>query len=160
MSVIWIFPIKLGYEIWLFEVWKHLKSGLFEGRISNDTNFKESEFSYGYSYTVGIWNPETFEIRTFRRSDFKWSAFSNGRALAMASGIQIPFKIQTICNPTSFEPFEIQNRSDFRTPLYFTDVLKGFTDYNCPLAIFLEKIPWILDRNTISKIGQKNKYLI
>ena len=78
-------------------------------------------------YTVGIWNPtiwnpETFEIQTFWRLDFKLSGFSivlrdhyvvlvptirkpdifvrisNG----WASGFQVPFKIWTICNPTSF----------------------------------------------------------
>ena len=95
MSVIWIFPIKLGYEIWLFEVWKHLKSGLFEGRISNDTDFKESEFSYGYSYTVGIWNPETFEIPTFRRSDFKWLGLSYGYGYSLNHSKTGTFKIQT-----------------------------------------------------------------
>ena len=34
------------------------------------------------------------------------------------SGFQIPFKIWTICNPTSFRPFKIQSSPDFRSPLY------------------------------------------
>ena len=35
---------------------------------------------------------------------------------------QMPFEIQTICNPTSFSPFKIQNGLDFRSPLqqYYT----------------------------------------
>ena len=75
----------------------HLKSGLFEGRISNGPVFKWSGFSY-----------QPFEIQTF------FVRILNG----WASGFQIPFEIQTICNPTCFGPFEIQTRSDFRSPLY------------------------------------------
>ena len=98
-----------GSEIQPFEIWKHLKSGHFEGLISNGPVFKWSGFSY-----------RPFKIRTFL-SGFqmvfdKMAAFvriSNG----WASGFQIPFEIQTICNPTSFGPFEIQTRSDFRSPL-------------------------------------------
>ena len=88
-----------------------------------------------------IWNPD------FLKVGFQMVRFSNGRALAInhsksgrfcpdfkwfltkwrpfvrisngwASGFQIPFEIQTICNPTCFGPFEIQTRSDFRSPLY------------------------------------------
>ena len=57
--------------------------------------------------------------------DFKWFLtklrpfvrISNG----WASGFQMPFKIQNICNPTSFGPFKIQTRSDSRSPLKMLD---------------------------------------
>ena len=47
----------------------------------------------------------------------KWWLFvrsSNG----WASRVPIPFTIQTICNPTSFPPFEILTSQDFRSPLH------------------------------------------
>ena len=106
-----------------------------------------------FSILMGIWNlsiqnPETFEIRTFWRSDFKWSGFSYGYIYSPnhwktgpfkiwtfmtrfqwfltkwwpyvrnSNGFPITFEIQTICNPTSFQPFEIQTSQDFRPPLY------------------------------------------
>ena len=36
--------IQWGSEIWPFKIWKHLKSGLFEGQISNGSVFKWSGF--------------------------------------------------------------------------------------------------------------------
>ena len=86
-------------------------------------------------------------IQTFWRSDFKWLGFRYGYSNSpnhsktghfcpnfkwfltkwqpfvrisdgWASGFQIAFKIQTICNPTCFGPFKIQTRSDFRSPLF------------------------------------------
>ena len=81
---------------------------------------------------------ETFEIRTFRRSDFKWSGFSyspnNSKSRRFcpdfkwfltkwqsfvmisngwASWFQILFEIQTIFNPTFFWPLKIQISRDF-----------------------------------------------
>ena len=54
----------------------------------------------------------------FKKFLTKWHPFNwiyNG----LASVFQIPFEIQTICNPTSFWPFKIQTDSpDFRSPLY------------------------------------------
>ena len=91
-----------------------------------------------------IW---TFEIRSFWRSDFKWSGFSYSPnhskmrtfkiwmflprfwmvltkwqpivqiSNGLASGFQIPLKIRTICNSTSFRQFKIQTSQDFRFPL-------------------------------------------
>ena len=40
--------IQLRSEIQPFEIWKHLKSGLFGGRNSNGPVFKWSGFSYGF----------------------------------------------------------------------------------------------------------------
>ena len=53
--------IQWGSEIRPFEIWKHLKSGLFEGQISNGPVFKWSCFSYGYSY-----NPNHLNTRPFK----------------------------------------------------------------------------------------------
>ena len=130
--------LQWGSEIRPFEIRKHSKSGLFESRISNGPVFKWSGFSY-----------QPFEIQTFL-SGFqmvltKWRPFvriSNG----WASGFQIPFKIQTICNPTCFGPFEIQTRSDFRSPLYLKSDLKRvwisngqISDPHCILRFFRVK---------------------
>ena len=89
---------------------KHLKSGLFEGQISNGPVFKWRDFSYG------LCNHSKFRLFC---PDFKWFltkwlqfvGISNG----WASGFQIPFKIWTNCNSTSFQPFEIQTSPDFRS---------------------------------------------
>ena len=43
------FLIKWGSEIWPFQIQNDLKSGLFEGQISNDPVFKWLSFSYRYS---------------------------------------------------------------------------------------------------------------
>ena len=55
--------IQWGTEIRPFEIRKHLKSGLFEGRISNGPVFKWSGFSYGYGPNHLKTGP--FEIQTF-----------------------------------------------------------------------------------------------
>ena len=63
----------------------------------------------------------------------KWRPFvwiSNG----WASGFQIPFEIQTICNPTCFGPFEIQTRSDFRSPLYLTIWISDYIVFQIPVV--------------------------
>ena len=111
--------IQWRSEIWPFEIRKHLKSWLFEGWISNGPVFKWMGFSYGYSPNHSKTGP--FKIRTilsgFKMFLRKWHLFvwiSNG----WVSGFQIPFKIWTICNPTSFWPFKIQTSPDFRSPLY------------------------------------------
>ena len=43
---------------------------------------------------------------------------NGGHSNGWASGFQIAFKIQNICNRTSFQPFEIQTSQDLRSPLY------------------------------------------
>ena len=113
--------IQWWSEIRPFEIQKHLKSGLFEGPISNGPVFKWSGFSYGYSLNPNQSKTGLFKIRTFlfrfRMFFTKWLPFvriSNGQA----SGLQIPFKVQTICNPTSLWPLEIQTSPDLRSPLY------------------------------------------
>ena len=50
-------------------------------------------------------------------SDFKWFLTKWRLSKDGASRFQIPFKIRTICNPTSFWPFKIQTNPDFRSPL-------------------------------------------
>ena len=45
-----------------------------------------------------------------------------------ASGFQILFEIQTICNPTSFWLVEIQTSPDFRSPLQFCILLPNGPD--------------------------------
>ena len=77
--------------------------------------------TYQNNYSPNHSKNKPFKIRTFL-SGFpmvltKWGPFvriSNGRA----SGFQMPFEIQTICNPTCFGPLEMQTRLDFRSPLY------------------------------------------
>ena len=84
----------------------HLKSGLFEGKISNDL------FSNGRALTIAI----VPTIPGHFCPDFKWFLtkwrpfvwISNG----WGSGFQVPFQIQA-----SFGPFKIQTRLDFRYPL-------------------------------------------
>ena len=80
-----------------------------------------------------IQKPDHSKSRRFC-PDFKWFLtkwrqfvrISNGWAL----GFQMPFKIQTICNPTSFGPFEIQTRSDYRSLLY-SMMSKLWSNYFC-----------------------------
>ena len=55
--------MQKGSEIQPFEILKHLKSGLFEGQISNAPVFKWPDFSYGYSPNHS--KTGTFKIQTF-----------------------------------------------------------------------------------------------
>ena len=77
-------------------------------------------------------------------------------------GLQIPVKIQTIHNPTSFWPFETQTYPDFRSPLYrmgmvavtpkisrfkyllntFQSCQKAYQDRTCIQRVRLRR-PWI-----------------
>ena len=133
----------LGAPLQPFEIWKHLKSRniwnletfeiwLFDGQISHDPVFEWSGFSYSYSYSQS----QPFKKPKYLKSErfcleykwflTKWQLYvriSNG----WASGFQIPFKIQTIWNPTSFLPFKIQTSPDFRSPCKFILVLEYFT---------------------------------
>ena len=76
----------------------------------------------------------------------KWQAIvkiSNG----WAPGLQIPFKIRTICNPTSFWPFKIQTSPDFRFPLYYARQVKSLQreKSKCdilPSEIFVMQFAW------------------
>ena len=89
---------------------------------------------------------QPYQVRTFWRSNFKWSGISYGHSKpdylkslhfcqdfkwfltkwhpfvwisnGWASGFQIPFKIQSICNPAFFWPFEIKTYPYLRSPLY------------------------------------------
>ena len=123
----------------------------------------------------GIWNPtignlETFEIWTFWRSDFKRTDLNYGyspnhsktrplKIWMFLSGFQmvydkmaalcLDFKIQTICNPTSFGPFKIQTRSDFSSHClcfenicWFLIELYALLRYNGDLN---NKNIWIMD---------------
>ena len=79
---------------------EHSKPGLFEHQIFNGPVSKR----LGFSFKNRISNV-FYEMATICR-------ISNGRA----SGFQIPFQIQTICNPTSCRP--IQTSPDFGSLLY------------------------------------------
>ena len=68
----------------------HCKSELYEGRISNGPIFKWLGFSYGYE-------SQPFQNEIIQNLDI-FIQISHGWAFRY----QIPFKIQTICNPTSF----------------------------------------------------------
>ena len=64
--------IQWGSETWPFKIWKHLKSRLFEGRISNGQVFKcqivkARCFNYGYSY-----GPNHLRTRCFCHES-KWA---------------------------------------------------------------------------------------
>ena len=104
-----------------------MKSGLFEGPISNGPVLKWPGFSFGYSTNHS--KPGHF-CSDFKWFLTKWRPFvqtSNG----WTSRFQIPFEIQTICNPTSFWPFEIQTRSDFRSPLYLIKIWEFLLFWIC-----------------------------
>ena len=83
---------------------EHVKSGLFEGPISNGPVFKWLSFGYSYSIAPTIRKPEHSKYGLFL--DFKWFlakwrpfvGISNG----WASGFQILFEIWIICNLTPF----------------------------------------------------------
>ena len=107
-------------EMGPFEIQKNLKSGLFEGQILNGPVFKWSGFNNGYSYSPNHLKTRPFETQTFlsrlQMVLTKWLpvvGISNG----WASGFQIPFEIDTICNPTYFGPFKFYTVPDFRSPL-------------------------------------------
>ena len=82
--------------------------------------FKWSCLSYDHSYSPAHSQTGTFKIQTFL-SRFQWLLTKWRPFIRIlndwASGCQIPFEIQTICNSTSFWPFKIQNSPDFRSPL-------------------------------------------
>ena len=86
-------------EIWPFEIRKHLKSGLFEGWISN-----------GWALPMAIakvpeiwkWTIQNLDVLIPIPNGF-WQNGGHG----WASGFQIPFKIQTILQPNLF--WTIQN---------------------------------------------------
>ena len=93
-----------------------LKSGLSEGGISNGPVFKWSCFSNGYSYSPNHSKSGHFCL-DFKWFLTKWRLFVH-ISNCWASGFQIPFKIRTVCNPTSFQPFKIHTSLYFRSPLY------------------------------------------
>ena len=110
-----------GSEIRPFKIQTFLKVGFQMVQFSNGPVFKWSGFSSGYSHRPNHLKTGPFKIRTFlsgfqivfdKMAPFVW--ISNG----WASRFQILFKIWTICNPTSFWPFEDQISPDFRSSLY------------------------------------------
>ena len=89
----------------------HLKSwniwnlDFFGGRISNGQDLAINHSKSGCFFR--ILNGFLTKWRPFVRISNSW-----------ASGFQIPFKIRTSCNPTSFWPLKFQTNPDFRSPLY------------------------------------------
>ena len=121
-----------GSENRTFKIPKHLKYGLFEGWISNGSVLKWWGFSYGYSDFPGF--------QMFFDQMAAICLISNG----WASGFQIPFKIQTICNPTSFRPFEIQISPDLRSPRYFTRIYYCIRAFTESIGLFRENVKSII----------------
>ena len=86
---------------------EHLKSCLLEGQISNGQVFKWSCFGYGYS--PNHLKTGTFKIQTFLsrfQMFFDKMVAINQVLNGWVNRFQIPFKIRTICNPTSFWPLK------------------------------------------------------
>ena len=131
--------ITVRSEIRPFKIWKHFKSGPFEGWISHGPIFKWLGFSYGNSCN-GCNRTGPLAYLNFC-SDFKWFLskpwpfvlISNGWAF----GHQIPFEIWAICNPCSFRPFETKTSSDFRSHLVF------ILSWVIVFLIFFQKYYWL-----------------
>ena len=128
--------LQWGSEIRPFEIWKHSKSALFEGHISNGTVFKWSGFSYSYSNSPNHLKTGPFKIWTF----FQISMVFDKMAAISPDFKWLGFRISDpIWNPTSFWPFEIQNCSDFRSTLYqlsaaVCDRTNSFTQVLYPIS--------------------------
>ena len=104
--------VQWGSEIGSIENRRHSKPSNFEDWLSNSPVFKGSAYNYGPNHLkTGHFSPD------FKLFLTRWMPFvtiTNG----LAFRFQIPFKIQTICKPTSFWPFEIQTCVDFRSLQY------------------------------------------
>ena len=107
-------------EIQQFEIRKHFKSGLFEGRIPNGWVFKWLRFSNGYSYSPKHLKTGPFKIQKFLSGfqmvldkmqaiflDFKWLGFQ------ISDTIQ-NFATQPLCDHSKSR----LSNPDFRSPLY------------------------------------------
>ena len=97
--------IQWGSKIWPFEILKHMKSGRFEGQISNGWALAMSKAIVPTIWNRTIWNLDVF----IPISNVFWQNCGH------LSGFQIPLEILTICNPTSFRPFKILTCLDFRS---------------------------------------------
>ena len=99
------------------------------------SDFKCSGFQMVGLQLILLLQSWPFKIRTFL-SGFqmlfdKWQPFvqiSNG----WASGFQIPSKIRTICNPTSFWPFDIQTSPNFIFLLHLDESGFGASSIQIP----------------------------
>ena len=104
-------------RIWNPTIWNPetlLKVGFQMVQFSNGRASALVSFSFSLNHSKA--KPSVSFCPDFKWFLTKWQLFvwiSNG----WASRFQVPFEIQTICNPTSFGPFKIQTRSDFRSPL-------------------------------------------
>ena len=121
----WIWILSVQYSGDLKS--DHLKSGNIWNLDFLRVGFQMVLFSNGLGLAMAmvptIWKLDHLKSRHFC-SDFKWLLTKWQPFVQIsnecASGFQTPFKIQTICNPTSVAPFKIQTRLDFRSPLYWT----------------------------------------
>ena len=109
MFSIQILPVQWGSEIRPFEIQKHLKSELLK------VGFQMVQSSNVWALALRPNHLKTgpFEIQLLK----KWRPLvriSN----CWASIFQIPFKIQTTCNPASFWLSEIQTSLDFRSKFF------------------------------------------
>ena len=103
--------LQWGSKIRPFEIWEHLKSGIFEGWISNGPFFKWLGFSYGYSYSPNHLKTGPFQIRTFLSGfqmvfdlmagicpDFNWLGFWISESIRNPDHLK-PNLFMTIQNP-------------------------------------------------------------
>ena len=108
-------PVSISETIWFdFD-----KSICLDSEDLKSDHFKWSGFQMAIVPTI--------RIRGHSKSGrfcpyFKWVLTKWGPFLQIsngwASGFQIPFKIRTIWNTNSFQPFKIKTSPEFRSPLY------------------------------------------
>ena len=103
---------------WGSEIRNHLKSGLFESRISNGPVFNWPGFCYGYSYSLNHLETGPFQIRTI---------FSNGAHLSRFQMVWLrDFRFHFISGPLATQP--LFNHSKSR--------LVRISDCNCTQIVF------------------------
>lgn len=126
IGIFWFFFQNHLYKYMMQMNWekirKHLKYGLFEGRISNGPVFKCSGFSIGYSYgrnhsktgPVAIWTflskfQMVFDKMAAICADFKWLGFPVFRSHSKSR----PFATQPLLDHSKSRQGQF-----FRSPLY------------------------------------------
>ena len=132
----------------------HLKSDhlKFGNSWNSDFYFKRSGFQMVGTIAIvpTTQKPDHLKSRCFCL-DFK--CFLKSTAIypdGWALGFQIQFKIWTICNPISFEPFKIQTSLDFRSPT--VNRFLNWSKAKCTLywVSNLSDVPWSMEPNSFS----------
>ena len=101
-----------------------VKSGLFEGWISNGPVFKWSGCSNGHSYSPNHSKTRPFKIRTFL-SRFPMDFYQMAAICLELKWLclRISDPIQNLYYLHSLRPLKIQTRLDLRSPLYITHLI-------------------------------------